>query len=129
MGYSVSTTLKHGASIMESETPQPTANTSETCSTEDDDLEQLLDTHAETYARVTMRYIAGKITEDERDKEFHHSDLKTKHALEARDARRDRETRLDELYTVLHGTGGQSDARWTYENVKHRAKQLAQEKQ
>lgn len=46
-------------------------------------LEKLLDAHAEVYARTTMQYIQGEITEEERDKEWHHSDLKTKHAFAA----------------------------------------------
>lgn len=45
------------------------------------ELEHLLDAHAEVYARATIRFVTGNITEDERDKEFHHSDLKTKKAL------------------------------------------------
>ena len=39
-------------------------------------LEQILDAHAAVYAQSTMDYITGGITEDEREKEFHHSDLK-----------------------------------------------------
>ena len=46
-------------------------------------LEKLLDAHAEVYARATMQYLTNKLTEDERDKEWHHSDLKTKHAIQA----------------------------------------------
>lgn len=36
------------------------------------------------YAKTTMQYITGEITEEERDKEWHHSDLKTKHASDPR---------------------------------------------
>jgi hypothetical protein len=31
-----------------------------------------------------MRYIKSELTEDQRDKEFHHSDLKTLHAIQGR---------------------------------------------
>jgi len=50
-------------------------------SKEDDELDTLLDNHAALYAETTMQFITGEITEDERDKEWHHSDLKTKHSL------------------------------------------------
>ena len=45
-------------------------------------LEVILDAHAALYARATMAYITSELTEDEREKEFHHSDLKTLHAIQ-----------------------------------------------
>lgn len=49
---------------------------------EQDELEQILDAHAEVYAKTTMQYLTGEITEEERNKEWHHSDLKTRHAFQ-----------------------------------------------
>lgn len=62
-----------------------------------DEIEQLLDNHAALYADTTMRFITGEITEDERDKEWHHSDLKTKHALQRLMAKEQLES-LKQLY-------------------------------
>jgi len=48
-----------------------------------DPLEEILDDHALAYAIATMGFIIDILTEEERDKEFHHSDLKSKAALQA----------------------------------------------
>ena len=64
-------------------------------------LAATLDEHAALYADTTMKYITEEMSEEERDKEWHHSDLKTKHAIESRYAKElekaVREARIDEV--------------------------------
>lgn len=67
----------------------------------EDELDKMLDAHAALYAQTTMQFITGEITEDERDKEWYHSDLKTKHAILALISNREKLARIDENESLL----------------------------
>jgi hypothetical protein len=81
----------------------------------EEDLDRLLDAHAEVYARTTMQYITEEVTEEERDKEWHHSDLKTKHAIQRLKQQWELEARLDEQRLTRSAWHGATDVEFAEE--------------
>lgn len=69
-------------------------------------LDELLDAHATTYAWAASQYVTHKITEEERDKKWHHSDLTAKHAIQAFIANEVREIIGLDNATVRNGLVG-----------------------
>jgi len=75
----------------------------------DDGLDSILDNHAELYARTTMQFITGEITEEERDKEWHHSDLKTKHLIERYGIQERIDVTQNLRYAIMRGEYGHDE--------------------